>query len=102
MSIQLERAIELIEEKREKDNKKLILSFEEEPELLVLNGRWGPYISYKGNNYKIPKNKEAATLSLDECRELTKTAASKSSAKAGKKTAGKSTGAKKTKKTTRK
>ena len=98
MTIQLARAIELIEEKREKDNKKQILSFEEEPDLLVLNGRWGPYISYKGNNFKIPKTKDAATLSLEECRELIKAGASKSSGKTPKKTTGRATAAKKTKK----
>ncbi len=72
LSITLERAIELIEEKREKDNKKLIVSFEEEPELQVLNGRWGPYISFKGDNFKIPKGKEAATLTLDDCLQIIK------------------------------
>ena len=65
LEISLDRAIELIEEKREKDNKKLIKSFVEEPELLILNGRWGAYISYKGNNYKIPKGKEADKLTFE-------------------------------------
>ncbi|WP_234408890.1 topoisomerase C-terminal repeat-containing protein [Marinilabilia salmonicolor] len=60
MTIDLERAIELIEEKRERDNKKHIKSFEEDKDVQVLNGRWGPYISYKKKNYKIPKDTEAA------------------------------------------
>lgn len=81
LTVTLERAIELIEEKRELDNKKLIASFDSEPELLVLNGRWGPYISYKGGNYKIPKNQEAAALSLENCMELIKKEGSKSSGK---------------------
>ncbi|MDR2927368.1 MAG: type I DNA topoisomerase [Cytophagaceae bacterium] len=72
MEITLDRAIELIEEKREKDNKKLFKSFKEEPELLILNGRWGPYISYKGNNYKIPKTQEAAGLTYETTMALVK------------------------------
>lgn len=82
MTIILERAIELIEEKRDIDNKKLIASFDEEPELKVLNGRWGPYISYKGENYKIPKNQDATLLTLDGCMELIKKEGSKSKGKA--------------------
>ncbi|PWE00255.1 type I DNA topoisomerase [Marinilabilia rubra] len=70
MTIDLPRAIELIEEKRERDNKKTIKTFEEDKDLQVLNGRWGPYISYKKKNYKIPKDKEAASLSYDECLKL--------------------------------
>jgi DNA topoisomerase-1 len=70
MTINLERAIELIEEKRERDNKKTIKTFEEDKDLFVLNGRWGPYVSYKKKNYKIPKDKEAASLSYDDCMKL--------------------------------
>ena len=70
MQITLERAIVLIEEKREKDNKKIIKSFENEPELLILNGRWGPYISYKKNNYKIPKSHIASDLSVEDAMKL--------------------------------
>lgn len=65
-----ERAIELIKEKREHDKNRLIRTFEDEPELQILNGRWGPYISYKKNNYKIPKGREAAKLSKDDCLEI--------------------------------
>ncbi len=65
-----ERAIELIEAKREKDRNAVILLFEEEPELRVLNGRWGPYISYKKENYKIPKETDPHALSLDDCKKL--------------------------------
>ena len=72
MSVTLERAIELIEEKRAKDASNHLRSFEEEPELEVLNGRYGPYIKYKGNNYRIPKDRhgEAASLTLEECMKL--------------------------------
>jgi DNA topoisomerase-1 len=68
--VELTRAIELIEGKREKDANALIKVFEENPELKILNGRWGPYIVYKKNNYKIPKNTDAAQLSLDDCMTL--------------------------------
>ncbi len=69
-SIELDKAILLIEAKREKDKNALIKVFEENPEIKLLNGRWGPYISYKKENYKIPKNTDAATLSLDDCLKL--------------------------------
>lgn len=73
LSISEARAIEIIEEKRLKDAQKLIKEFAEEPELKVLNGRWGPYLSFKGENFKIPKNTEAVALSIDECRSLIST-----------------------------
>ncbi|MDA3817821.1 MAG: type I DNA topoisomerase [Prolixibacteraceae bacterium] len=69
-TITLDQAIELIEEKREKDRKAIINTFDEEPDLRVLNGRWGPYISYKKKNYKIPKETDAEKLSLEDCREI--------------------------------
>ncbi|SFE03257.1 type I DNA topoisomerase [Thermophagus xiamenensis] len=70
LTIDLDRAIELIKEKREKDNKKTIKTFEEDKDLQILNGRWGPYISYKKKNYKIPKDQEAAALSYEDCLRL--------------------------------
>ncbi|MFA5327531.1 MAG: type I DNA topoisomerase [Prolixibacteraceae bacterium] len=69
-SIELDRAIVLIEAKREKDQNALIKVFEEIPDLKILNGRWGPYISFKKGNYKIPKNTDASKLSLDDCMKL--------------------------------
>lgn len=73
-TVELNTAIELIEEKREKDRKAVIRIFDEEPELRVLNGRWGPYISYKKKNYKIPKTTKAEDLSLDDCLKIIKEA----------------------------
>ncbi|HYX07211.1 MAG TPA: type I DNA topoisomerase [Bacteroidales bacterium] len=70
MTIELDRAIELIEEKRERDRNKIIKTFPEDEKLEVLNGRWGPYISYDKGNYKIPKDKEASSLSYKECMEI--------------------------------
>ena len=66
----LEQAIELINSKREGDAKKVIATWDEEPDLQVLNGRFGPYIVYKGTNYKIPRKTDAATLTLDDCRAI--------------------------------
>ncbi len=69
-TVGLDRAIELIEAKREKDRKALIKTFDEEPELRILEGRWGPYISYKKKNYKIPKGTEAEKLELADCMKI--------------------------------
>ncbi|MGE5342137.1 MAG: type I DNA topoisomerase [Candidatus Omnitrophota bacterium] len=76
-TIDLDRAIELIREKREADQKKTIKVFEQDPEMKILNGRWGPYISYKKENYKVPKTTDPASLSLDDCLKIIETAASK-------------------------
>ena len=69
-SIELPRAIELIEGKREKDLNALIKVFDENQDVKILNGRWGPYISFKKNNYKIPKGTDASQLTLDDCMKL--------------------------------
>jgi len=65
-----ERAIELILEKRKKDSEKLIVSFEQDPLLKVLKGRWGPFIAYGKANIKIPKGKVPEELGFEECMEL--------------------------------
>ncbi len=69
-TVGIEKAIELIKAKREKDAKAVIAVFDEEPDLKVLNGRWGPYISYKKKNYKIPKKTEAEKLTLEDCMKI--------------------------------
>lgn len=69
-TIQLDRAIQLIEEKREADRNKTIKLFEENEEVKVLNGRWGPYVSFQKKNYKIPKDTDPASLSLEDCMKL--------------------------------
>ena len=117
MSVTLERSIELIEEKRAKDASNHLRSFEEESELEVLNGRYGPYIKYKGNNYRIPKDRhgEAASLTLEECMKLieaegekapkkvakTSTKTAKSTSKTASKTTKSATKAKKSTSTTK-
>ena len=67
LEISTERAIELITEKREGDKNRIINTF---GEISVLNGRYGPYISYKKKNYKIPRNTDPATLTEDDCLQL--------------------------------
>lgn len=70
MSVTLERAEELLRAKREAEAKTHIKTFEDDPDMEVRTGRYGPYISYHGVNYKIPKDKadRAATLTIIECR----------------------------------
>ena len=65
-----ERAIELILEKRKSDSNKIIKTFYENPDIQVLNGIYGPYIKAGKKNVKIPKGKDPASLTLDECIEL--------------------------------
>ncbi len=69
-SVDLPRAIELIEAKREKDRNALIKAFDEEPELRILNGRWGPYIAFKKKNYKIAKGTDAAKMTYEDCMKI--------------------------------
>ena len=66
----IEEAQQLIEEKRKADAEKVIKTFDEEPELQVLNGRFGPYICYKKSNYKLAKNIKPAELTLEECMQI--------------------------------
>ena len=70
LSITEEEAIQLIKDKREADAKKHIKSFDENPEIQILNGRWGPYIKFGKNNFKIPKDKEAEELTYAETIEI--------------------------------
>lgn len=72
MTITLEDSIELIQAKLETEKKRHIKSFDEEPDLALLNGRFGPYIAYKGNNYKIPKTIVPQDLDLLGCMEIIK------------------------------
>jgi len=69
-TISLERAIEIILAKRSEQENRNIKQFDEEPDLLVLNGRYGPYISFKKKNYRIPKSRKPEELTLEECREI--------------------------------
>jgi DNA topoisomerase-1 len=69
-AITLDEAIDLIKAQRETEAKKVLKTFNEEPDLKVMNGRYGPYIVYKQQNVKIPKGKDAESLTLEDCREI--------------------------------
>lgn len=70
MEVNLARAIELIELKKEEDAKKMIKVFEEDETVQLLNGRWGPYLKIGKNNFKLPKDVEPEKLTLEECKEI--------------------------------
>jgi len=70
MSLTAEEAVLLIENKRKTDAERLIKAFPENPEVQVLNGRFGPYIVVGKKNVKIPKGEEPAELTLERCLEL--------------------------------
>lgn len=74
-TISLEEAIDLIKAKEEAAHNKIVKKFDEEPDLEILNGPYGVYISYKKKNYKIPKDKDATALTLDECKTIIEDAA---------------------------
>ncbi len=103
-SVDTDRSIEIIEAKRIVEANKLIRAFAEDENLKLLNGRWGPYIGYGKNNFKIPKDRQANldTLTFEECMkivgpikaEVPKKAATKKTT--GKKVAPKKVAAKKT------
>ena len=76
MTITLDRAIELIQEKRETEQKRHLKSFDEDEKLELLNGKYGPYIAYDGKNYRLPKNKmeNVEALTYEECMTIIKEA----------------------------
>lgn len=76
-NIELETAIQLIEDQKEKKKKKVITAFKEDENMMVLNGRYGPYISYKKKNYRIPKNLTPEDLSFADCQKIIEESASK-------------------------
>jgi DNA topoisomerase-1 len=68
-TVELPRALELIRAKEELDANRIILDFPDAG-IQVLNGRYGPYITDRVKNAKIPKDRDPKTLTLDECKEL--------------------------------
>ena len=78
MTISLDAAIELIEEKRKQEKERHIKAFDEDPKLELLKGRYGPYLSYDGKNYHIDKKLQDRAIAGDmeyaECMEIIKNA----------------------------
>ena len=71
LDIDLEQAVALIEEKRKSEQEKFLKSFDDQPDLEVLNGRYGPYISYKGANYRLPKSvSDPKSLTVEQCMDI--------------------------------
>ena len=71
LDIDLEQAVALIEEKRKSEQEKYLKSFDDQPDLEVLNGRYGPYISYKGANYRLPKSvSDPKSLTVEQCMDI--------------------------------
>ena len=69
LTIKLSTAVALIERRRIEDNMRHLKKFDEEPNLEVMKGKYGPYLVYNGKNYRLPKNmhERAAELTLEEC-----------------------------------
>ncbi len=78
LTVTIETAISLIEQKRQADREKHIKQFDEDPNLELMKGRFGPYIAYDGKNYHIDKKLQeqalAGELSYAECMEIVKNA----------------------------
>jgi DNA topoisomerase-1 len=91
-TIELPRALEVIEEKKIADANRIIQDFEQDG-IQVLNGRYGPYITDKEKNARVPKDREPGSLTLEECKELL--AAAPARGRRGKKKAKKTTKKKK-------
>ena len=77
MAISLEEGVELIEKKRQFEQQRQIKTFTENPDVEILNGRYGPYIAMGGKNYKIPAGTDPATLDLAACMAIIEKAAEK-------------------------
>ncbi len=72
LTITLEEAVRMILDKRESESKKVLKTFPGNPDLEVMNGRYGAYIAYQGSNYKIPRNMDPVSLTEEECQDIIK------------------------------
>lgn len=83
MSVSFETAVKLIQEKREQEKARHIKTFAEDTKMQVLNGRYGPYIAYDGQNYRMPKtlHAKAADLTYEQCKEIVEATPAKASKK---------------------
>ena len=72
LTLTMDEAKDLIAKKQQEEAQRHLCKFEEDPDMEVLNGRYGPYIAYKGNNYRLPKalHEKAAELTYAECKEI--------------------------------
>ncbi|MBE6299374.1 MAG: type I DNA topoisomerase [Bacteroidales bacterium] len=70
LEVTLEEAIQLIEAKRSEEQSRILKTFAEEPELQIINGRYGAYIAYKKSNYKLPKGAVAEDLTIEDCKNI--------------------------------
>ena len=89
LELEIEEAIKLIEDKEKKDAESVIKTFEEEPGLAILNGRFGPYIKFEKSNYKIPKGTDPKDLTIEICKQIIAEGAKDSKSKAKKPTTSK-------------
>jgi len=92
--ISFDRGVELLKEKREIEANRIIREFPDSS-VQVLNGRFGPYITDGEKNGKIPKDREPASLSLEECRQILEETGKPVKRRFGKKTAARKAPAKK-------
>ena len=81
LSCTAEQAIEIIREKRESEEKSLLKSFAEDADLSIRTGRFGPYLKYKTDNYKLPKDVDPTSMSYDDCMKLIADAPAKTARK---------------------
>ena len=81
LSVTIERAIELINEKREQTIKSVLKIFDKDIEIRILDGRWGPYISYKKGNYKIKKGTDIDKITVEDCKSIIESEAKKPKSK---------------------
>lgn len=70
LSCTAEQAIEIIREKRESEEKSLLKSFTEDADLSIRTGRFGPYLKYKTDNYKLPKGVDPTSMNYEDCMKL--------------------------------
>jgi DNA topoisomerase-1 len=70
MTITLDRALELFEEKKSADASKVLKSFPEREDIQILDGKWGAYLKIGKNNYKLPKGTEISDMNLEKCLSL--------------------------------
>ena len=79
LTVELETAIELINEKRSQDEQRHLQKFDEDPKMEVMNGRYGPYICYDGKNYRMPKalHQKAGQLTYEQCLQVVNAADNK-------------------------